>query len=69
MKALETCREYLGALEKKRSAWKNLSKKQRRELYIGGEMMGEGHLYIGGVLMDLSTKGAKNLKRKSHISI
>ena len=25
---------------------------------------GEGHLYIGGVLMDLSTKGAKSLKEK-----
>ena len=59
MKALETCRECLGALEKKRSAWKHLIKKERRELYIGGEMMGEGHLYIGGVPTDLSTKGAK----------
>ena len=59
------------ALESERSAWKHLSKREMRELENERsqkkkmcKMKGEGHLYIGGAPMDLSTKGTKKKLNK-----
>ena len=53
MKALENYKECLRALERVRSAWKHLNKRERKELKSERSqgrrcvMIGEGHLLIG----------------------
>ena len=71
MKALETCRECLGALERKISSWKHLSKKEMREVArdlkikcVRNEGGGAPPLYRWSSNRSLHKRCQKNLKEE-----
>ena len=72
MKALETCRECLGALERQISSWKHLSKREMREVArdlkikcVRNEGGGVSPLYMWSSNISLHKRYQKNLKEEA----